>query len=155
MKKYLAGFLMALATLFAAPAWSHHAAEGIVSDEIWDMIDGLLEDADSPHLEMDLPILEEDSMGRPTLVTTVELVYETDALDLMDQIAAEVADWERREGGVSAVTVNEPVLNEDTGYWEIVIFEPIGRGRSQVGSEDRPGNADPNQEKQPASPQRP
>ncbi len=138
MKKYLAGFLMALATLFAAPAWSHHAAEGIVSDEIWDMIDGLLEDADSPHLDM---VLDLDNMGRPTLFTTVGLQDLDDMEDLMDDISAEVADWEHRERGVSAVTVSDPVFNDETGYWEITISEPIGRGRSQTNPIDEPEDA--------------
>ena len=33
-------------TLFAASAWSHHAAEGIISDDLWYMIDEMLVEAE-------------------------------------------------------------------------------------------------------------
>ena len=140
MKKYLAGFLMALATLFAASAWSHHAAEGIISDDLWYMIDEMLVEADSPHLYLDLPILDEDSMGQPTLYTTIGFENEEDAWDLIDAIDEELADWENRERGLSTVTVSDPYLTEDD-VWEIVIAEPIGSGESQTAEppEEAPG----------------
>ena len=132
MKKYLSGFLLSVATLFAVPAWSHHAAEGIISDDLWQTIDAMLVEADSPHLYLDLPILDEDAMGRPTLYTTVGgFETEEDAWDLIDGIAEEVADWENQARGLSTVTVSDPYLNED-GAWEIVIAEPIGSGESQT-----------------------
>jgi len=44
--------------MLVTAAWTHHAAEGIISDEIWVEIDERLDLADSPHL-----IIFEDIMG--------------------------------------------------------------------------------------------
>lgn len=41
-------------SMFAASAFAHHAAEDVVDDATYDMIDENLEDADSPHIDMDL-----------------------------------------------------------------------------------------------------
>ena len=50
MKRTILGMTL-LGVAFSAGLWAHHAAEGIVSDEIWDMIEKNLQDASSPHLE--------------------------------------------------------------------------------------------------------
>jgi len=42
-----------LGSLFAGSTWSHHAAEGIVADEILQMINDNLVSVDSPHLNID------------------------------------------------------------------------------------------------------
>ena len=42
-----------LGVVFSANLWAHHAAEGIVSDEVWNQIDDNLEAASSPHLDID------------------------------------------------------------------------------------------------------
>ena len=57
MKNLLAALLVSTAFLFSTNSFSHHAAEGIVSDDIWQMVDDLLEAADSPHLDMEFTLL--------------------------------------------------------------------------------------------------
>ena len=44
MKRIIMGTTL-LGLAFSAGLWAHHAAEGIVSDEIWEMIDQNLIDA--------------------------------------------------------------------------------------------------------------
>jgi len=77
MKKTLFFSTLLLSSLIAAPAWSHHAAEGIVSDEIWQMIDANLVSVDSPHLDIDftdimgsMSVFEDDD-GDLYLMTSV------------------------------------------------------------------------------------
>ncbi len=43
--------LTSLLTSFSA--FAHHPAEAIIDAETWEMIDQNLEDADSPHLDLD------------------------------------------------------------------------------------------------------
>jgi hypothetical protein len=48
-----------IASLFTSvAAFAHHPAEAIIDADTWAMIDQNLEDADSPHLDMDM-----DDMG--------------------------------------------------------------------------------------------
>lgn len=114
MKKVLAALLVTSAFLFSTNAFSHHAAEGIVSDDIWQMIDDLLEAADSPHLDLDFTL-----MGN-TVITTMEV--ETSMVD--DVIAA----IETLNNGTLMVstTVTDP------GYTLITVVETVGYGESQV-----------------------
>lgn len=49
MKRIMLGMAL-FGVIFSTSLWAHHAAEGIVSDEIWQMIDQNLIDAESPHL---------------------------------------------------------------------------------------------------------
>jgi len=51
MKKILCAIVACLA-LSAAPLFAHHAAEGIVDEEVYEMIDSMI--ADTPHAEMTL-----------------------------------------------------------------------------------------------------
>ena len=114
------GLILFVTLAFSPTTWSHHAAEGIVSDEIWDMVDSLLIDADSPHMELDL-----DTMGRPSIVTSI-VVEEEDldfALDAIDEGLAEI------NRGASSVLVIPVDLGG--GLIEIGIYEPIGNGMSQ------------------------
>lgn len=120
MKKFLMISAMAFSLLFAMPTWSHHAAEGIVSDDIWQMVDDLLGDAESPHLDLDL-----DSMGRPTLVVSFE-VYDDEVDDFIAAINLEIDDLNR---GASAIYITIRELGD--GMTEIRIYEPIGSGESQ------------------------
>ena len=84
------------------------------------MVDSLLIDADSPHMELDL-----DTMGRPSIVTSI-IVEEEDldfALDAIDEGLAEI------NRGASSVLVIPVDLGG--GLIEIGIYEPIGNGMSQ------------------------
>ncbi len=54
MKKALqVAVIASLLTSFSA--FAHHPAEDIIDAETWEMIDQNLVDADSPHLDLDLP----------------------------------------------------------------------------------------------------
>lgn len=57
MKKALQATVIA-ALFTSASAFAHHPAEAIIDADTWAMIDQNLEDADSPHLDMDM-----DDMG--------------------------------------------------------------------------------------------
>ncbi|HEY5775837.1 MAG TPA: hypothetical protein VIS57_07120 [Xanthomonadales bacterium] len=154
MKRFSIQTLVFLGILLVAPAWSHHAAEGIVSDDIWQMIDGLLEEADSPHLSIDFDDVM-DSMGVVTaagggeycagnndcgdrLLLVTSIVVPTIYVDdYMIYIDFAVADRNRVPAGKtsSGTALKLQVVIEDLadGLTEISLYEPIGAGRSQVG----------------------
>ena len=150
MKRYLILALMALGILAAAPAWSHHAAEGIVSDDIWQMIDGLLEDANSPHLNIDFDDVMDsmgvasvggfgdscsgnnDCGGRLLLVTSVTVPTEY-VDEYMIYIDFAVSDRNRVPSGKTssgtALKLKIVIDDLDDGWTEISLLEPIGNGQ--------------------------
>lgn len=81
MKKFVALVTVSLVLTVAAVAVAHHAAAGIVDEEIYQMIDDLV--ADTPHGEFTLDDLgsgmTEITIGRVTLVS-VERMIEDDLL---------------------------------------------------------------------------
>ena len=121
MRKLTVIAAILFAALFTAPAWSHHAAEGIISDELWEMIDDMLVDADSPHMDLVL-----DDMGRPVLVTSFE-VDDEDVADVLSVIATGVGDLDR---GASAISIDIVPMSDDVT--QITLYEPIGSGMSQT-----------------------
>ena len=121
MRKLTVIAAILFAALFTAPVWSHHAAEGIISDELWEMIDDMLVDADSPHMDLVL-----DDMGRPVLVTSFE-VDDEDVADVLSAIATGVADLDR---GASAISIDIVPMSDDVT--QITLYEPIGSGMSQT-----------------------
>ena len=78
MRKILAPLALLAFVAFSGAASAHHAAEGIVSDDIWEMIDDLLVSAGSPHLDLDF------TMMGGAVMTTVEV----DASMVPDVLAA-------------------------------------------------------------------
>ena len=64
MKKLLTAALVSTA-MAAIPVLGHHAAEGMVDDEVYDMIDTLL--MDTPHAEM---TTDEIAVGMTDVTTT-------------------------------------------------------------------------------------
>ena len=126
MKKIFLLLLTTSALLFSTPVLSHHAAEGIISDDIWDMIDGLLLDTSSPHLEIELDI-GTDAIGRTAIVSS--FIVETEDVD--DVLAALYAGLATLTRGGSSVLVGEPVDLED-GTTRIDVYEAIGSGQRQV-----------------------
>lgn len=152
MKQLMILSLMFLGILFIAPTWAHHPAQGIVSDDIWQMIDGLLEDADSPHLTIDFDDVM-DSMGvanvpgggdncsgndgcggRLLLVTSI-VVPTAYVDDYMIYIDFAVADWNRvpsgNTGSGTALTLEVVIEDLEGDLTEIAMYEPIGSGESQ------------------------
>lgn len=76
MKK-LCSFLIMILALSANPVLAHHAAEGIVDEEIYEMIDSLV--ADTPHADM---TLDDIAIGMTEMtVTTNTLVAMENMLD--------------------------------------------------------------------------
>ena len=65
MRKIFQAAVVAM-TITAVPAFAHHAAEGIVDDEVYEMIDSLV--ADTPHADMTLEDLG-TGMTETTLTT--------------------------------------------------------------------------------------
>ncbi len=114
MKNLLAALLVSTAFLFSTNAFSHHAAEGIVSDDIWQMVDDLLEAADSPHLDLDFTLMDS------TVVTTIEL--ET---SMVNDVIAAIETLNNGNLMVSTTTT-------DPGLTLITIVESVGNGESQI-----------------------
>ena len=155
MKRMMKFGLALFFIVFVAPVWAHHAAEGIVSDEIWDRIDQQLEDADSPHLNIDFddvmgsmrvgpyPGDESDDLYLITEVTAyvdevddymavIDAVMEdimNPTLEDSNQVPAGNMISDRNTGAFFEV---EYVLdeNDELDYANILLYEPIGNGNS-------------------------
>jgi hypothetical protein len=147
MKKIVICSALLLAVLLSAPAWSHHAAQGIVSDEIWQMVDDLLEAADSPHLNIDFDnVMEsmgvhEGNDGRPALVTSI-VVYEFELEDYLAALDAAILELNRFPSGAldsgRAATVWYEVIDLGEGSLEILLYEPVGVGNDTIGTTPPP-----------------
>jgi hypothetical protein len=114
MKHLFATLFMLSAVTFSVQASAHHMAEGIISDELWEMIDDQLEAADSPHLDLDFTL-----MGN-TIVTTVEV-----DTTLVNDVLATISSV---NNGRLMVSTQETSPN----LTEIVIVEQVGSGESQI-----------------------
>ena len=123
MKKLIAASAL-LAMSASLPVYAHHGASGIISDELWADIDNIL--SDTPHNEVLELRLDDTTMGRTSVVTTVNVDDENvdDALSDIYSALGELSN------GASTFLV-EPVSNGD-GTTDINIYEPIGSGRSQT-----------------------
>ena len=91
MKILLPGVVL-LGSLCAPVLWAHHAAEGIISDDIWNMIDDNLLEADSPHIYFDpanpgnlMELDVDDETNRAVIVSTGIIEFTDDVL--MDDAA--------------------------------------------------------------------
>ena len=114
MKNLFAALLVTTAFLFSTNSYSHHPAEGIVSDDIWQMVDDLLEAADSPHLDLDFTLMDS------TVVTTIEV--ET---SMVNDVIAVIETLNNGNLMVSTIA-------SDPGLTLITIVETVGSGESQV-----------------------
>lgn len=134
--------LALLLTLFSTPIWAHHAAEGIISDEIWDEVDYRLQD--TPHVDLDfsdimgsMGVGEADEDGSMFLVSSIT-VEEADCalfldtiLDVLDDVTL---DWTHDSSGNPIGDYSNtwlPVLIPDEcvcvdGGCTLSLFEPIG-----------------------------
>ena len=167
MKRLMVVIAVFFTMFFVAPAWSHHPAEGIVSDDIWQMVDDLLTEADSPHLYIDFDNIMDsmavvmDSDGRFSAATTI-VVYITD----VDDHVVDIDDYMTAIGEVigaieSAIAETNavpsasgktesrtaptswfevlPIDPDEFGgeivVTEIILYEPVGSGESQDGTD--------------------
>lgn len=167
MKRLIIG-MTALGMVFSAGLWAHHAAEGIVSDEIWTMIDLNLQDAESPHLE-NFELVTTDTMtgaeiyydddGEMYLLTVSQLYYPTlltedqwkqYVLDYIDEVVIpSLDDVNQIPSGTlnedtSTVIIDWRLIDSDippddlTDYAEILIYEPLDNGSSQMSAGTAP-----------------
>lgn len=155
MKRLMVVIAVFFTMFFVAPAWSHHPAEGIVSDDIWQMVDDLLTEADSPHLNIDFDDVMDsmgvdmDPEGNLSLVTSI--VVRTEYVDEYLEVIEEVITFTNRIPSAAGTTENrtapalliETVLiepedpNEENIWTEIIVYEPVGSGESQDGIDPR------------------
>jgi len=147
MKKTLFFNSLLFGLMVVTPAWPHHAAEGIVSDEIWQMIDDNLVSADSPHLDIDfadimnsMSVFESDD-GDLFLMTSI-VVPSLDVDEFLLAMEQALADANqlpsgKTNSGTASTAWFDTIVLED-GMVEILLFEPIGAGNSQTGA--NPGN---------------
>lgn len=161
MKRLMILSLIFLGILYVAPVWSHHPAEGIVSDDIWQMVDGLLEDANSPHLTLDFDDVMDsmgiaevpgagndcsgstDCGGRLLLVTSI--VVPTAYVDeYLIYIDFAVADSNRvplgQTSSGTAYVLDVAIEDLENGLTEIALYEPVGSGQSQDDMMPKKGN---------------
>ena len=66
MKKMLIAVIICL-TMGATPLFAHHAAEGVVDEEVYEMIDTMI--ADTPHADMVLAENSETGMWEMTITS--------------------------------------------------------------------------------------
>ena len=128
-------------SMLAGSVWAHHMAEGIISDEIWQMIDENLQEADSPHLNIDFDDVmgsmrvAEDDDGDLYLVSGI-VVYPEEVEEYLPFIEAALDEANTMPSGTtrsgSAAVGFIEVNARDDGYSEILLYEPIGNGNSQV-----------------------
>ena len=108
MKKLLQAALFS--TAFAAlPAFAHHAAEGIVDDEVYAMIDALL--ADSAHADMSIDDIA-NGMTETTITTRtisqMENLIDDGLLDYAAMLDAEVNICFADDGSVTMTITQSP-----------------------------------------------
>ena len=141
MKRMIKFGLALFFTVFVAPVWAHHAAEGIISDDVWAMIDEQLTLADSPHLDIDfedimgsMRVGSDPDSGSNVLITYMDVVPE-DAetlLDVMEDVMAilenpgdvNVPSGVSSDGNTGALMWD--MVELDDGNFQLVIIEPIG-----------------------------
>lgn len=132
----------ALGLALSSPVMAHHAAEGIVSDDIWQMIDDMLEAADSPHLNLDfdevmgsMAVTSVGAGGGDMALVTSITVRTEDADEYLIYVDMAVEAVQRvPQGAVEADPASGlfvEVVDLGTGFTEISVYEPIGSGESQ------------------------
>jgi hypothetical protein len=93
MKLARALTVFALAALFAYPVIAHHAAQDIIDEELWNMIDEMV--ADTPHATIDLDGMGSDGVDRlgfsVNQVPRVENLVEDGLLELIGYLDGEVS----------------------------------------------------------------
>ena len=143
MKTILTSIAAAAFTLLiTAPALSHHMAEGVVTDAVYEMIEENLILADSPHLEVDLSTIGTGSDMTRVLTVTVSSGFEDEVIEALadamgqasqeesssDQAIARGAREVTRESSLD-IEISDP--NPD-GLVTVTVSEDIGQGESQM-----------------------
>jgi hypothetical protein len=124
-----------LGAMFFMPAWAHHAADGIISDDIWNNIDGMLQD--TPHVDVtfgnamnSMRVDEAPGGGGMFLVSSITIDAEDldlymDAIDVvMDAIRDNNGDPNGAYSNTYLPVFVDPIC--DDTVCKIVLYEPIG-----------------------------
>ncbi|MES9943880.1 MAG: hypothetical protein ABW080_02860 [Candidatus Thiodiazotropha sp.] len=114
MKSLLAAIILCIVSIFTVNTYAHHMAEGIISDELWQMIDDMLVDADSPHLDLDFAMMD------GVIITIVEVDS-----SLVPDILGIIGTLNNGRLMISSQEV-------EAGLTRLLIVEPVGTGNSQV-----------------------
>ena len=138
MKRLIIAGLIPLGMFFTVQVWAHHAAEGIVSDEIWETVDAVL--SDTPHGSLDLDAIQASMVVSDTPgYTSMESSLVVDTVDADVVTAAIMGVVVTTNGIPSGNTTSETAdllevvaVDNGDGTTTIFIFEPIGMGNSQV-----------------------
>ena len=148
MRKLILVSAVFFSMLLIAPAWSHHPAEGIVSDDIWQMVDDLLTEADSPHLDIDFDDVMAsmgvvtDPEGNLSLVTSIlvetqfvdeYMEYIDIVLDAANRVPSGKTNSDTASILVVVTTDGDGTNDIELGMTLISIYEPVGVGNSQDG----------------------
>ena len=124
MKSVLAAVAAIVAVCFVSPAGAHHAAEGMVADDIYLMIsDNLI---GTPHLDLDLTTI---GAGADTMAVITVTVPASE----MDAVLAIVAESLVGEGTQVSSPLEIRIYPEGgDGLVTLLIMESIGHGESQT-----------------------
>ena len=124
MKSVLAAVAAIVAVCSVSPADAHHAAEGMVADDIYLMIsDNLI---GTPHLDLDLTTI---GAGADTMA----VVSDTVPASKLDTVLAIVAESLEGEGTRVSSPLEIRIYPEGgDGLITLVIMESIGQGESQT-----------------------
>jgi len=153
MKRTISWCIALFALLFLAPVWSHHPAEGIISDDVWQMIDENLQDADSPHLNIDfdnvvgsMRVSEDSDRGSVFLITSAIVPIEDldEYVVVIEEVLAGMDEVGQAPSGLSnngnANTLSYDIVDLEDGFIEILLYEPIGAVKSQLPSNPGKGS---------------
>ena len=131
MKRLISGAAMAF--VLSSPVLAHHPAEDIISDDIWQRIDDMLEAADSPHLSLDfddpmgsMAVASVGGSGSGMAMATSITVPTDDAEEYLIYVeeAIGMVQGETDSGSASGIFVETEDLGN--GFTEITVYEPIG-----------------------------
>lgn len=122
MRKSLAFVAALIPFCVAGPLAAHHAAEGIVADDIYEMITDYLEDSDSPHLDLDLT-----TMGDMAIVTVTVPAEE------VSEVLASISEALTGQGEQVTSSIEIEISAPDAdGMVSITVTEDLGQGESQM-----------------------
>lgn len=95
MKKFIAAIAVSIA-LASTAAFSHHAAEGMVDADVYEMIDTLI--ADTPHADMTV-----DDLGTGMTTVTIDTQTITQTENMIDD---GLLDYASMLDGTTSVTIS-------------------------------------------------
>ena len=147
MKRLMVVIAVFFTMFFVAPTWSHHPAEGIVSEDIWQMVDDQLTEADSPHLSIDFDDVMDsmdtvmDSDGRNLAVTTITVFITDDDDDgvtledytrEIDVIVDSIEEAIAEASGVPSASGTTENRTAPTSSYEVLPIDPDDLGGEVV-----------------------